>query len=115
MAERCQDLGSGAKTSDISGQREAKTWVFLGSADPKSWVSLSRVKVDIMRIRSFYLMRATFFNKFGAQIYVFCQKNHLQVKFVNFTPRLGASLGRENPSLGFLCQVLESVSSLHVH
>ena len=60
LAERCQDLGSGAKTWDISGQREAKTWVFLGSADPKSWVSLSRVKVDIIRIWSFYLMRATF-------------------------------------------------------
>ena len=47
----------------------------------------------------FNSMRATFY-KFGAQLYVFCQKNHLQVKFVNFTPRLGASLGRENPSLG---------------
>ena len=30
LAERWQDLGSGAKTCDFSGQRKAKIWFFSG-------------------------------------------------------------------------------------
>ena len=103
LAESCQDLGSWAKTWDFSGQRNAKTWVFLCSQEPKSWVSLSRVKVDIMKILCFSSNEGNCLTKLAPN-YTF-----LQVKFVNFTPRLRASLSRENPSLEFLCQVLESV------
>ena len=72
-----------------SWQRDAKTWVFLG-----------RVKVDIMKIRCLHLMRAALLQIWHT-ITRFLAKNHLQGNFVNFTPRLRASLGGENPSLGF--------------
>ena len=37
----------------IEWQSEVRTWVFLGSAESKFWVSLRRVKVEIMKIRYF--------------------------------------------------------------
>ena len=70
MAERCQDLGSGAKTWELSGQY--RTWVFLGIAEPKSWVSLIKVKVVIIRIRCFLFNEGnSLTDKFGAQLNIF--------------------------------------------
>ena len=43
------------------GREMPRLGVFLGNAEPKSWVSLSRVKVDIMKILCFNLMKAIFF------------------------------------------------------
>ena len=76
LAERCQDLGSGSKTWDFSGQRKANTWVSRGSTEPRSWVSLSRVRVAIMMIRCFSFNEGNSLTnfKFGTQIHVFCKK-----------------------------------------
>ena len=83
---------------------------FLGSAEHKSWVSLSRVKVNIMKVRCFSFNEDNSLTNLAPN-YPFSvkKKNPLQGKFKNFTPRLRASLGRENPSLGFFFPVLESV------
>ena len=108
-----------------SWQRDAKTKVAeprlrtsLATERPRLgcfWAAQGLSKLDIMKIRYFSLNKGNSLTNLAPNYTCSVTKNHLQVRFVNFTSRLMASLGRENPSLGFLCQILESVSSLHVH
>ena len=59
LAERCQDLGSGAKTYDLSGQREAKIWVFWAEQNPSLGFLWTELRLTSRRLDVLHLMRET--------------------------------------------------------